>query len=139
MRQMLRPNCSDRSIRREYNQLTILTSLPCCTTRNLQFAVWEILCRVPKLGHTANLTFAVCQQKGHTATNYHTANIFFAVCQDKKHMAKSQRTAKVFFCRVLPNKAHGKSLAHGKKAFFAVCLAYYTRQSFGTRRNYEKK
>ena len=54
-------------------------------------------------------------------------------------MAKSQRTAKVSFYRVLPNKAHGKGLAHGKKALFAVCLAYYTRQSFGTRRNYEKK
>ena len=114
------------------------TTYSSTTTGNLQYAVWKILCRVPKLGHTTNLTFAVCQKKEHTANNWHTANIFFAECQDKKHTAKSQRTANVFFCRVLPNKAHGKGLAHGKKAFFAVCLAYYTRQSFGTQRNYEK-
>ena len=69
-----------------------------------------------------------------------TWQIFSLPCvRTKKHMAKSQRTAKVSFCRVLPNKAHGKGLAHGKKALFAVCLGYYTRQSFGTRWNYEKK
>ena len=90
-------------------------------------------CAVCSSWHTANLTFAVCQKKEDTANNWHTANIFFAVCQEKKHTANTQHTAKVCICRVLLNKAHGKALAHGKEALFAVCLGYYTRQSFGTR------
>ena len=113
--------------------------------------VWQRRRIVPPLPETSSMPcgkyFAVCQNSGTRQTSHlpwakrkSTRQIigtrqifFFAVCQDKKHTANTQHTAKVYICRVLLNKAHGK------EALFAVCLGYYTRQSFGTRWNYENK
>ena len=88
----------------------------------------------PGRGGTRQTFPLPCANRKSTRQTFGTRQTFSLPCvRTKKHTVKFQRTVKVSFCRVLPNKAHGK------KALFAVCLAYYTRQSFGTWRNYEKK